>query len=144
MCLAMPGRVVRWTNRDPIFAQAEVEFGGLRRVCHMACVPDAAPGDYVIAHAGVAISRVDAEAAARTLADLQALVGDGAAESFEADHEVAGLSNCHADDDAGPEADQVATPSSVDDASLDDKRSSVDEPSSIDERSSVDEMESMP
>ena len=72
MCLAIPGRVVAWINRDPLFASAEVEFEGVRRVCHMACVPEAQPGDFVIVHAGVAISRVDEAEALRTLQDLRA------------------------------------------------------------------------
>lgn len=73
MCLAIPGRVVRWLNRDTTFAQAEVEFEGVRRTCHMACVPDAEEGDYVIVHAGVAISRLDEEEARRTLKDFARL-----------------------------------------------------------------------
>ena len=73
MCLAVPGRVVRWIDRDPVFARAEIEFEGIRRECHMACVPDTAEGEYVIVHAGVAISRISAEAARQTLADLACL-----------------------------------------------------------------------
>jgi hydrogenase expression/formation protein HypC len=40
----------------------------------MACVPEADEGDYVIVHAGIAISRIDAQAAQRvfeTLAELE-------------------------------------------------------------------------
>jgi hydrogenase expression/formation protein HypC len=77
MCLGIPGRVVRWLDRDPILAQAEIEFGGVRRVCQMACVLEAVEGDYVIVHAGVAISRVDAAEAERTLAALAGLDDDG-------------------------------------------------------------------
>lgn len=72
MCLAVPGRVVAWINRDPLFALAEVEFEGLRRRCHMACVPEALPGQYVIVHAGVAISLVDEAAAHKTMDELRA------------------------------------------------------------------------
>ena len=70
MCLAIPGRVVRWIDVDPISATAEVEFGAVSRVCHMACVPDAVPGDFVIVHAGVAISILDTDQADRLLTDL--------------------------------------------------------------------------
>lgn len=63
MCLAVPGKVVRWLDREPLFARAEIEFEGVRRVCHMACVPEAEIGEFVIVHAGVAISRVDADEA---------------------------------------------------------------------------------
>ncbi|HEV3022456.1 MAG TPA: HypC/HybG/HupF family hydrogenase formation chaperone [Pirellulales bacterium] len=75
MCLAVPGRVVRWIDRDPTFASAEVEFDGVRRNCHMACVPEAQVDDYVIVHAGVAIGRIDVGEAERLLAELAA-VGD--------------------------------------------------------------------
>ena len=59
MCLGIPGKVVRWLEREGTFAQAEVEFDGVRRVVHMACVTDAELGDYVVVHAGIAISRID-------------------------------------------------------------------------------------
>ncbi len=67
MCLAVPGRIVKWLDRDPTFARASVEFDGVRRVCSMACVADAEVGDYVIVHAGFAISRLDEEYAQETL-----------------------------------------------------------------------------
>lgn len=59
MCLGIPGKVVRWLEREGAFAQAEVEFEGVRRVVHMACVTEAELGDYVVVHAGIAISRID-------------------------------------------------------------------------------------
>jgi hydrogenase expression/formation protein HypC len=76
MCLGIPGKVVRWVERDPLLAAAEVEFGGVRRLCQMACVPEAAEGDFVVVHAGVAISRIDPLEAERTLADLARLGED--------------------------------------------------------------------
>ncbi|MBC8351144.1 MAG: HypC/HybG/HupF family hydrogenase formation chaperone [Planctomycetes bacterium] len=76
MCLGIPGRIVRWIEREDPLARAEVEFDGVRRVCHMACVTEAQEGDYVIVHAGVAISRVDPEEAKRIFEDLAALGGD--------------------------------------------------------------------
>lgn len=71
MCLGVPGRVIRWVDRDPLFATAEIAFGDLRRVCQMACVSDAVEGDYVVVHAGLAISRIDAAEAQRVFAELQ-------------------------------------------------------------------------
>ena len=44
MCLGLPGEVVEWLERDPLFARAEIRFGGVRKVCHMACVPEAEVG----------------------------------------------------------------------------------------------------
>ncbi len=70
MCLAVPGKLVRWLDRDPVFARAEIEFAGIRRVCHMACVPEASEGEFVLVHAGVAITRIDTDEADRILADL--------------------------------------------------------------------------
>ena len=66
MCLGVPGRVVSWLRREPPFAEASVQFDGVRRTCNMSCVPDAEAGDYVIVHAGVAICVIDAEEAARS------------------------------------------------------------------------------
>ena len=76
MCLAIPGKVVRWIDTDPLLASAVVEFGGVTRTCHMACVPEALVGDYVVVHAGVAIARVNAAEAARTLSELASLPDD--------------------------------------------------------------------
>jgi hydrogenase expression/formation protein HypC len=73
MCLAIPGRLVGWLNRDPLFAQAMVEFDGVARACHMACVPHAEVGDYVIVHAGIAISRLDEHEARRLLEEVSRL-----------------------------------------------------------------------
>lgn len=73
MCLAVPGKVIAWTDRTPPFATAVVEFGGVRRAVSMACVPEANVGDYVLVHAGIAISRIDAAEAARVLAALAEL-----------------------------------------------------------------------
>ena len=73
MCLAVPGRVVKWLEREPPFAQATVEFAGVRRTVSMDCVLDAAEDDYVLVHAGVAISSLsahDAQIVLQTLAEL--------------------------------------------------------------------------
>ena len=63
MCLAIPARVVELTADE----SGIVELGGVRREVSLALV-DAAVGDYVIVHVGIAISVLDADEAARTLA----------------------------------------------------------------------------
>ena len=73
MCLGIPGEVTCWIDRDPLLARAEVRFGELHRVCHLACVPEAQVGDYVIVHAGIAISKVHAEEALRLFAEIDRL-----------------------------------------------------------------------
>ena len=73
MCLAIPGRVVRWIDETPPFARAAVEFAGVLRTVSMACVPAALADDYVLVHAGIAISRIsqqEAEKVLQTLAEL--------------------------------------------------------------------------
>ena len=55
---------------------ATVSFGGVTKSVSLALVPEAGVGDYVIVHVGFAISKLDQEAARRTLqtyADLAAL-----------------------------------------------------------------------
>jgi hydrogenase expression/formation protein HypC len=76
MCLGIPGKVVRWVDRTMPFAQAEIEFDGVRRACSMACVPEASEGDYVIVHAGIAITKIDASEAARVLEEINRLGDD--------------------------------------------------------------------
>ena len=72
MCLGVPGRIVS-ADDDEGLRMGTVDFGGVaRRIC-LAYVPEAELGDYVVVHAGFAISRVDAAEAAATLAALRAL-----------------------------------------------------------------------
>ena len=65
MCLAIPGRILE-VEEQVGSRVAKVEFGGVTRQAYLNFVPDAGVGDYVIVHVGFAISRVDAEEAART------------------------------------------------------------------------------
>jgi hydrogenase expression/formation protein HypC len=76
MCLGVPGRVVECLGEQEGLDFATVEFGGLKRRVCTSCVPDAAAGDYVVVHAGIAISRIDAAEAERLLRQLQTL-GEG-------------------------------------------------------------------
>lgn len=73
MCLAVPGRIERISGDDPLRRTAVVDFGGLKKEISMACVPDAAPGQYVLVHAGVAISTINEAEAARVFDYLQEL-----------------------------------------------------------------------
>lgn len=73
MCLGVPGKVVERLGEIDGLDHALVEFDGLRRRVCTSCVPDAAPGDYVVVHAGVAISRIDAAEAERLLQELRRL-----------------------------------------------------------------------
>lgn len=65
MCLAVPGQVV--TVQDDPLRTGTVSFAGITKTVSLAMVPEAAVGDYVLIHVGFAISRVDEEAARRSL-----------------------------------------------------------------------------
>lgn len=64
MCLAIPTRVVELLPDS----QALVDLGGVRKVISLELVDDVAVGDYVIVHVGYALTRLDPDEAARTLA----------------------------------------------------------------------------
>lgn len=63
MCLAVPGKVVSISGEDPLLRAGKVDFGGILKEANLAYVPEAGVGDYVIVHAGFAISRLDEEEA---------------------------------------------------------------------------------
>lgn len=64
MCLGVPGRVLSIEIDPAGTAMGKVSFGGVSKEVCMAFVPEAAPGDYVIVHAGFALSRLDEQEAA--------------------------------------------------------------------------------
>ena len=72
MCLAVPGKILEAEERDGNRI-AKVQFGGISRQAFLTFVPEAQVGDYVMVHVGFAISRVDAEEAARTFRVLEEL-----------------------------------------------------------------------
>jgi hydrogenase expression/formation protein HypC len=72
MCLAIPGKVAELYEAGGV-SMARVDFGGIVREACMVYLPEARLGEYVLVHAGFAITKVDEEEAQRTLADLQVL-----------------------------------------------------------------------
>lgn len=73
MCLAVPGSVEALLDQDPMMRRARVRFGALTREVSLAFVPEAEVGDFVVVHAGFAISRLDPLEAARVFEALDAL-----------------------------------------------------------------------
>lgn len=65
MCLAIPGKVLETYDRKGI-RMAKVQFGGITRETCLEYLTDASIGDYVLVHVGFALSKIDAEEAART------------------------------------------------------------------------------
>lgn len=66
MCLAIPGKLLSKEDRDGALL-GRVDFGGITREIQLDFVPEVEVGEYVIVHVGFALSRLDAEEAARTL-----------------------------------------------------------------------------
>ena len=66
MCLAVPTKVVQILGEE-----AEAEIGGVVRRVSLAFTPEARVGDYVLIHAGFAISVLDEESARESLALLE-------------------------------------------------------------------------
>jgi hydrogenase expression/formation protein HypC len=65
MCLALPARVI---SVDSASQSGQVDLGGMRKNVSFALLDEVAVDDYVIVHVGYAISRLDPDEAARTLA----------------------------------------------------------------------------
>ena len=66
MCLAVPSKVVEIKE-----ALATVDVDGVRREASLMLLEDVKIGDYVILHAGFAISKVDEEVAKQALVDMR-------------------------------------------------------------------------
>ncbi|MFT6924673.1 MAG: hydrogenase expression/formation protein HypC [Psychromonas sp.] len=66
MCLAMPGQVIS-INQSATPITAKVNFSGIIREVVIEWVDQVAVNDYVIVHAGFAISKLDQQAALETL-----------------------------------------------------------------------------
>lgn len=71
MCLAIPGKVETITGDDAITRMGRVNFGGVIKEASLAYVPEARVGDYVIVHAGFALSKVDEAEAHKVFEYLQ-------------------------------------------------------------------------
>jgi hydrogenase expression/formation protein HypC len=75
MCLGIPGEVVSIDvgAEAGALSMGQVRFGGATKAVCLAYVPDAAVGDFVVVHAGFAISRMDRAAADRVFTYLDEL-----------------------------------------------------------------------
>lgn len=71
MCLAVPGMIMSIEGEDPVFRTGKVSFGGIVKQIHLAYVPEAKVGDYILAHVGFAISIIDEAEAQQTFEYLK-------------------------------------------------------------------------
>ena len=69
MCLAVPSRIIEINDKV-----AKVDVDGVGRETSLMLLDDVEIGDYVIVHAGFAISKVDEEAALQTLEDMRTIL----------------------------------------------------------------------
>lgn len=71
MCLGVPGQIQSIqedpTNQDFSNRSALVRFGGIEKQINLTLLPEAQTGDYVIVHAGFAISKINEQEALKTL-----------------------------------------------------------------------------
>ena len=71
MCLAVPAKIVSRVS-DPLLGEmADVDLGGALRAVSVAFVPDACVGDYLIIHAGVALSVLTEDEAREVLSEWE-------------------------------------------------------------------------
>jgi hydrogenase expression/formation protein HypC len=67
MCLAVPGKVESISESNAELRMAKVNFGGIRKDICIEWLPEVQIGDYILAHVGVALTKLDEEEAALTL-----------------------------------------------------------------------------
>ncbi len=75
MCLAIPGEILEITNDNPIARSGRVSFGGIIKEVNLSLVPESIIGNYVIVHAGFAISILDVEEAQKVFEYLSEIEG---------------------------------------------------------------------
>jgi hydrogenase expression/formation protein HypC len=67
MCLAVPGKVVSIDRDAASISMAKVSFSGVIKDICIEWLPEVEVGDYVLAHAGTALNKVDSAEAEETL-----------------------------------------------------------------------------
>lgn len=76
MCLAVPSKIIEITDNV-----AKVEVDGVVRDASVMLLEDAKVGEYVIVHAGFAISKVDEAAALQTIEDMKQILALGSGQA---------------------------------------------------------------
>lgn len=71
MCLAIPGKVIEISEDPQGVRMGKAAFGGIVKQVCLQYTPEVIRGDYVLVHAGFALSKVDEEEAARTYKALE-------------------------------------------------------------------------
>ena len=82
MCLAIPGRIIE-IFEDHGLKMGRIDYSGAINTACLEYTPDAALNQYVLVHAGFAISTLDDAEAQKTLATWDDLVASAAAEGTD-------------------------------------------------------------
>jgi hydrogenase expression/formation protein HypC len=67
MCLAVPGEIISIDRSDPEHKMARVKFGEITKDISIQWIEDVSEGDYIIAHIGTALHKIDEKDAKATL-----------------------------------------------------------------------------
>lgn len=81
MCIAVPGLIKSISGEAPLSLTGRIDFGGVEREINLSFVPAAKIGQYVLVHAGFAITVIDEAEARRVFADLEAMFKAGEKEN---------------------------------------------------------------
>ncbi len=82
MCLAVPSKIVEIKDQT-----ATIDVDGVKREASLMLLDDVTLGDYVIVHAGFAISKVDEAVANETLQDMRNMLASVDASQDESPHD---------------------------------------------------------
>jgi hydrogenase expression/formation protein HypC len=72
MCLAIPGKLISIDDSGPM-KMGKADFDGVIITICLEFLPEANPGDYVLAHVGTALTLLDEKEAMETLDALRQL-----------------------------------------------------------------------
>ena len=71
MCLAVPGKIISIDETNPELKMAKVNFGGVNKNICIQWLPDVKVGEYVLAHVGFALNKIDEKDAEDTIKVLR-------------------------------------------------------------------------
>ena len=71
MCLAIPGKIVSIDESNNELKMAKVNFGGVMKDICIQWLDDVQVGDYVLAHVGFALNKIDQKDAEETIEILK-------------------------------------------------------------------------
>ena len=67
MCLAVPGKIISIDNSNPELKMAKVNFAGVSKDICIQWIEEPKVGEYVLAHVGFALNKIDENDALETI-----------------------------------------------------------------------------